>query len=110
MPIYEYKCRRCQKNSSFFERMSEVGREPFFIWKRKKCSHCGFRKLERIYSGFNARKTESYADMLNEMSKMGPINFVPRPPAMPGPPPGGCPYAAETQKTETNSKTPLAKK
>ena len=106
MPIYEYKCQRCRQTSSFFEKMSEVGQERLFFWKRKKCSYCGSRKLERVYSAFAARKTESYADMLNEMSKLGPVNFVPRPPSMPGPPPGGCPYAAEAQKTESASKTP----
>ena len=37
---------------------------------------------------------------MNELSKMGNINFVPQSPGMgghQGPPPGGCPYANSTE-------------
>lgn len=104
MPIYEYKCRRCSKISRFFEKMNEVDKIPVFFWKKKKCSHCGSRNLERVYSSFFAKKTQSMADTLNEMSKLGPVNFVPRPPTMPGPPPGGCPYCQPENKTPSTQK------
>jgi len=105
MPVYEYRCTQCKKVSSFFEKMNTVGRKPLLFWKKKKCSHCGHRKLERLYSSFYAKKTESMADTLNDMSKLGPVNFVPRSPSMPGPPPGGCPYAkAENKGIESTKK------
>lgn len=104
MPVYEYKCSQCKKVTSFAEKMNQAGREPLLFWKRKKCSLCGCRKLERVYSSFYAKKTESMADTFNEMSKLGPVNFVPRSPVMPGPPPGGCPYCQPESKGKETSK------
>lgn len=90
MPLYEYKCQNCGNVNAFFEKV-EVG-----FWERlkRRCSKCGSRKLEKVFSSFAVSKKESTTDMLNEISKMGPVNFVPdyRPQ---GPPPGGCPYAKE---------------
>ena len=43
MPIYEYKCRDCGKVSEF---LVGVGQEKAEI----KCSSCGSKKLEKIFS------------------------------------------------------------
>ena len=43
MPIYEYRCRRCDRlTSKLFKTMASVKLPP--------CSHCGSRRLERIIS------------------------------------------------------------
>ena len=58
-------------------------------------SGCGSRRLRRAYSTFSTSKKQSMGELLNEMRRMGPVNFVPAPPpGLQGPPPGGCPYAA----------------
>ena len=97
MPVYEYECEKCQKVSSFTEKMFE--REPLFFG-RKKCPHCGSRKLRRVMSAFAAHPKMSYTDELNELKSMGNVQFVPPPPKPPwgdGPPPGGCPYEKAAQ-------------
>jgi putative FmdB family regulatory protein len=43
MPIYEYKCRDCGKVSEF---LIGVGQEK----AKLKCSSCGSKKLEKIFS------------------------------------------------------------
>jgi hypothetical protein len=74
------------------------------IFKRK-CEECGSRRLSKVLSTFSPNLVKSTADTMNEMSKMGNINFVPQSPAVggyQGPPPGGCPYAksAESQSDD----------
>jgi putative FmdB family regulatory protein len=91
LPIYEYECKRCGTINSFFEKVNE--RRHF--WNRHRCQNCGGRRLKRILSTFSAHRSLSTTDMLNDLSKMGQINFVPRYPGYDGPPPGGCPYAQE---------------
>ncbi|MGD9015214.1 MAG: zinc ribbon domain-containing protein [Candidatus Omnitrophota bacterium] len=92
MAIYEYKCQKCSKVTTLFEKAQD--KDGLFVRLKRRCTNCGSRKLSRIFSNFTAIKQESSADMLNEMSRLGPVNFVPdyRPK---GPPPGGCPYAKE---------------
>jgi len=94
MPFYDYRCLNCGKINTFYKKKAS-DKEGFFLRFRKyRCNFCGSRKLERVYSSFSVSKKESTMDMLNELSKMAPINFVPdyRPK---GPPPGGCPYAQD---------------
>lgn len=89
MPIYEYSCARCGKVTALLER-----RGAWNLWRRR-CASCGSRRLRRVYSTFSTAKKQSMGDLLNEMRRMGPVNFVPAPPSgLQGPPPGGCPYAA----------------
>ncbi len=97
MPIYEFRCRKCGEISSFLERVGEIK-----LWGRK-CSRCGSRKLSKVLSSFSTSKSESMADTLNELKKMGNVNFVPQYPGMGGPPPGGCPYAQEPSSSDSDS-------
>lgn len=87
MPVYEYECLKCGGRSQFLERL---GKGRWFSFGRK-CRHCGSRRLKRVISTFATRRNESMGELLNEMNRMGTVNFVPRPPVT-GPPPGGCPY------------------
>jgi len=96
MPFFDYKCLKCGKVNTIYKK-SAFEQEGFFARRRiYRCETCGSHKLERVYTSFAVAKKESTADMLNGLSKMAPINFVPdyRPK---GPPPGGCPYAQESQ-------------
>lgn len=103
MPFYDYKCKKCGKITTIYKK-SILHQEGF--WERRRiyrCRNCGSRKLDRIFSSFAVSKKESTADMLNDLSKKAPINFVPdyRPI---GPPPGGCPYARqESNNSEATS-------
>lgn len=93
MPLYEYKCNKCGKLSIFLEKITE--KQAFWKkWKEKRCSSCGSRNLTRVISSFSVQSKTSTPQMLNDLSKMGPVKFVPDY-RMPGPPPGGCPYAKE---------------
>lgn len=93
MPFYEYKCEKCGKVNTFLEKLSE--RQSFWKrWKEKRCSNCGSRNLAKLISSFSVQSKKSSPEMLNELSKMGPVKFVPDY-RMPGPPLGGCPYAKD---------------
>ncbi len=101
MPVYEYRCAKCGRVSSFMEKM-----QPDFklFGRRKRCQHCGSRKLTKIPSAFASSVQRTQIEMLNELKQMGNVQFVPPPPKPPwgdGPPPGGCPYEnAEKAKKE----------
>ncbi len=97
MPLYEYRCLKCNKINTFLERASQ---KKFLWFSRDKnvCSQCGSKKLERIISSFAVSAKQSYPDMLNDISKMGPVQFVPDY-RMPEPPPGGCPYAKQEESS-----------
>ncbi|MCX6354669.1 MAG: zinc ribbon domain-containing protein [Candidatus Aureabacteria bacterium] len=97
MPIYEYQCRRCGKLTSLMEK---AGRWSF--WGRK-CSFCGSRRLNKIYSTFSTSRKQSMSDLMGEMRRLGPVNFVPSPPRPMGPPPGGCPYAKEGKSSQAKA-------
>lgn len=45
MPIYEYRCRSCQKRCSFFARSVAASVEAV-------CSHCSSKDMERTISSF----------------------------------------------------------
>lgn len=44
MPIYEFHCEACEKDSEVLVRSSE--------WKGTKCPHCGSEKLDKKLSVF----------------------------------------------------------
>ncbi|MFH1338789.1 MAG: FmdB family zinc ribbon protein [Candidatus Omnitrophota bacterium] len=100
MALYEYKCDKCGKTTTFREKPS--AKDSFFSRLRRRCGNCGSRKISRVFSAFATHKKESTADTLNELSRMGPVNFVPdyRPS---GPPPGGCPYAKQEGQSESSA-------
>lgn len=89
MPLFEYECKCCGRATTLMELR---GRWNFL---RRKCASCGSRRVRRVYSTFSTAKKQSMGDLVNEMRRLGPVNFVPSPPPMSGPPPGGCPYARE---------------
>jgi len=96
MPIYEYECKKCGYVTSFMEK----ARQRISNFFKRKCEKCGSRKLSKVLSRFTSNCVKSNADTMNELSKMGNINFVPQSPGMgghQGPPPGGCPYANSTE-------------
>lgn len=99
MPLYEYRCKKCGKISSYIESISQsksIFRRIFF----RKCKNCGSRRLEKIISSFSPHRTQTFAEMIDDLSKMANVQFVPQPPRPLGPPPGGCPYAKEEKKEE----------
>ncbi|MCM8784158.1 MAG: zinc ribbon domain-containing protein [Candidatus Omnitrophica bacterium] len=94
MPFYEYRCLNCGKITTLYKK-SAFEKEGFFLWwKTYRCNFCRSRKLEKVYSSFSVSKRESTMEVLNELQRMGPINFVPDY-SPKGPPPGGCPYTQE---------------
>ena len=49
MPIYEYRCRKCEK---IFEKIQKVDEGGDSL----KCPYCGEREPEKILSGFSSLK------------------------------------------------------
>ena len=52
MPIYEYKCRKCRRLTSVFQKTIASSREI-------RCKVCGSRRLELAVSGFAYHRSES---------------------------------------------------
>ncbi len=96
MPIYEYKCKKCGKISSFMEKVDE------FRILGRKCTNCGSRRTKKVMSGFSTSKRADMPSMINELKKYGPVNFVPGTPPAQGPPPGGCPYGAPDKSAKSD--------
>jgi len=44
MPIYEFHCEKCERDSEILVRSSD--------WKGTKCPHCGSKKLAKKFSVF----------------------------------------------------------
>jgi len=91
MPVYEYRCEACGEKNSFFE---PVGGKKisFFAWLLglgKKCKKCGSKKLERIISFISVHKTQTQEEILNDLRKIAPVQFVPD--ARPRVSPENCP-------------------
>ena len=111
MPIYEYECQKCGRVSSFMEKMFE---RPRLFGRKKKCKHCGSKKLTKIISACSGKVERTYTETLNELKSMGNVSFTPSyPNTQPqGPPPGGCPYERaakeeEARKAEEKKKSPI---
>ena len=98
MPIYEYKCKKCGRTSSYIEKIDE------FRILRRKCAHCGSRKTKKVMSGFSTSTRTDMPTMINELKKYGPVNFVPGAPPVQGPPPGGCPYSSQNEESGKGEK------
>lgn len=50
MPVYEYKCRRCENTFDVLQRLGENG-------ENLKCPDCGERKPEKVFSAFASGQT-----------------------------------------------------
>ncbi|GAB4369493.1 MAG: hypothetical protein Kow0042_11210 [Calditrichia bacterium] len=46
MPTYQYKCNDCKKTFAVHLSVEEHEKNP-----KPPCTHCGGKKVERIYSG-----------------------------------------------------------
>jgi len=46
MPIYEFHCEKCGKDSEILVRSTD--------WKNSECPHCGSKKLSKKFSTFAA--------------------------------------------------------
>lgn len=57
MPIYEYRCQKCERVSSIFVR--SVSAEV-----KAKCEHCGSLRMKRLMS--RVQRTKSTQDVLDE--------------------------------------------
>jgi putative FmdB family regulatory protein len=53
MPIYEFHCNNCERESEILVRSSR--------WKGSKCPHCGSTKLSKKLSVFASSGTDSGA-------------------------------------------------
>jgi putative FmdB family regulatory protein len=51
MPIYEFHCEKCERDSEILVRSSD--------WKGTKCPHCGSTRLEKKLSVFASSGGES---------------------------------------------------
>lgn len=89
MPIFEYKCEKCNKLSSFLETGKQNLIEKFL---GKKCPYCKSRNLKKQYSSFATYKNISQNDLLNDISKVAPIKIVPEQQAKKCGVDGKCPY------------------
>jgi putative FmdB family regulatory protein len=68
MPIYEYRCRDCQKKSTFITLSIGSALEP-------KCKNCGSGNMEKLVSRFAlARSEESRLESLVDPSKLGGLD------------------------------------
>jgi putative FmdB family regulatory protein len=54
MPIYEFHCEKCDRDSEILVRSSR--------WKGAKCPHCGSTKLEKKLSVFASSSSADAAD------------------------------------------------
>ncbi|MQC17742.1 MAG: zinc ribbon domain-containing protein [Chloroflexi bacterium] len=63
MPIYEYRCQKCERLSSVFVRSvtAEV---------KAKCEHCGSTRMTRVMS--RVQRTKSTQDVLDEFGPSEP--------------------------------------
>jgi putative FmdB family regulatory protein len=52
MPIYEYRCKKCEK---VFEKIQRVGGGG----ENLVCPHCGNKKVEKLVSGFSSKGSVS---------------------------------------------------
>ena len=107
MPVYEYECQKCGRISSFMEKMFE---RPRLFRRKRRCKHCGSKKLVKVVSSFSSKVERTQNEMMNELKSMGNVTFTPPPPKPPwgdGPPPGGCPYenAAKEDEAKTAKET-----
>lgn len=63
MPIYEFHCQKCEKDSEILVRSSE--------WQGTKCPHCGSIRLEKKLSVFASSGGEASAPSAGPACGMG---------------------------------------
>ncbi len=68
MPIYEYRCARCEREMSCLVRISDPGPD--------RCEHCGHARPVRLVSGFNVRGTRPPSE---RALRYGSRDFLERP-------------------------------
>ena len=52
--------------------------------------------IASVKGSIKEENRQSLMKLIDDMRRLGPVNFVPTPPGYrQGPPPGGCPYACE---------------
>ncbi len=79
MPVYEYRCESCGEKNSFFEPVGgeKIGFIASLLGKGKKCEKCGGRKLERVISSVSVHRTQTQAEVMDDLRKIAPVQFVP---------------------------------
>jgi putative FmdB family regulatory protein len=99
VPIYEYRCEACGRISSFQEKMFK---RPRLFARKKRCQHCGSKKLTKVFSSFGMSVERTQNEMLNELKSLGNVQFTRQPPSPTpsGLPPGGCPYEKQFKEEE----------
>ncbi len=107
MPFYEYECEKCGRVTTLMEKMFKT---PSLLellgFKKRKCEHCGSKKLKKIISSCAGKVERTQNETLNELKSMGNVSFTPAPPKPAwgdGPPPGGCPYEKAAKEEEAKS-------
>ena len=104
MPVYEYRCESCGEKNSFFEPVGgeKTGFFASLLGRGKKCEKCGGKKLERIISSISVHKTQTQAEVINDLRKIAPVQFVPD--ARPRVSPENCPNCHGQPGSKTTSK------
>ena len=70
MPIYEYRCQRCNKRMSLFIRSFAAVEDA-----RPRCAHCGSEDLRRLVSRIAVLGSEErHLDDLADPSSMGDVD------------------------------------
>ena len=77
MPIYEYRCQVCHRNSSVFLRSFQPENSP-------ACGHCGSAKLTKLFSSFavlrgSSRETtdlDDFAPGFDDMDTQDPSSMA----------------------------------
>lgn len=80
MPVYEYKCESCGHKNGFLEPVGGA-KKSFFASilgiGARKCEKCGGKKLERIISSISVHRTQTQAEVMDDLRKIAPVQFVP---------------------------------
>lgn len=104
MPLYEYECKICGTVNTFLQ---QINYKPSWFektFKPLRCKKCSSKELQKIISSFAVHKTQTYAEMVDDISKIAPVKFVPQAPKPQGPPPGGCPYMQQEEPKQEEKK------
>lgn len=67
MPIYEYRCKACEKVSSVFVRSARTDVHP-------TCEHCGGKRMKRLMSRLSRVKSDQ--QVMDELGTPGPDGSI----------------------------------
>lgn len=103
MPVYEYKCESCGHKNGFLEPVGgeKAGFLSRLLGRGKKCENCGGKKLERVISAVSVHKTQTQAEVMDDLRKIAPVQFVPD--MRPKVSPENCPNCHGSPNTETSA-------